>query len=853
CYDFIYYPKLMMKQELVLLLLKNDANTDNDLKQKLFKIPIIREWDLIVEYLLNLFSEATEKEFIPNYVYEYRKADQEIKIGSKHFFPSININHENYLKLAVSNRNTPIVKQLLDAHKIQPTLENYDPNVETLLHPKIALKDLDSEKLCDLLEEDGLELLKLFFLNEATEKEFIPNYVYEYRKADQEIQVGSKHFFPSININHENYLKLAVSNRNTPIVKQLLDAHKIQPTLENYDPNVETLLHPKIALKDLDSEKLCDLLEEDGLELLKLFFLNGAIKCSIRGNIFFGFCARGNIMFVKFLVENGIYIDETGGAPLRIAVKNRHFNVVKYLVKRGANASKCKDLDSFLLSQGYISDSTNQTTAKKKTSTDIEYTLQEACFGGYYDIVNSLVENGTDIYENNDIALKKASENGYLNVVEYLVENGADIHADQDWALGMASKSEHLDVVKYLVQKGANIQARENFALGIAFRNRHFDIVKYLVENGADFEAESHWSQIFREKNKYHDIVNYLVERGLDYYEFHNLHKRRTILEYTSEIGNLGAVKFLVENGADVHTSNDRALRYASIYGHSNVVKYLVENGADIHENNDITLKEASENGYLDIVEYLVENKADVNADNGQALIWASIYGYLNVVKFLVENGADVNANNDIALKGASENNKLDVVEYLVNNGADIHAGNDEALMWASFNGNLEMVKFLVENGVNINTEDNKALGWAIEHSFFEIVKYLVENGANVCANDCEALMSAVLKNNYSIVKFLVENGADIHANCDHALGLASQYGHFEIVKCLVENEKNKKTNYDDAVKWASKSGHLDIVKYLVKNGANINANIDYALWWAEENGHSEVVEYLKKIGYLYI
>ena len=42
-------------------------------------------------------------------------------------------------------------------------------------------------------------------------------------------------------------------------------------------------------------------------------------------------------------------------------------------------------------------------------------------------------------------------------------------------------------------------------------------------------------------------------------------------------------VKYLVENGADIHVNNDKALFHASRNNeHLEIVKYLVENGADI-------------------------------------------------------------------------------------------------------------------------------------------------------------------------------------------------------------------------------------------------------------------------------
>jgi ankyrin repeat protein len=72
-----------------------------------------------------------------------------------------------------------------------------------------------------------------------------------------------------------------------------------------------------------------------------------------------------------------------------------------------------------------------------------------------------------------------------------------------------------------------------------------------------------------------------------------------------SEQGNLAKVKYLIEQGADVHAYDYEALRLASHFGYIKVVKYLVSQGADIHEIEDFSLRYASELGHRDIVKYL--------------------------------------------------------------------------------------------------------------------------------------------------------------------------------------------------------------------------------------------------------
>ena len=109
----------------------------------------------------------------------------------------------------------------------------------------------------------------------------------------------------------------------------------------------------------------------------------------------------------------------------------------------------------------------------------------------------------------------------------------------------------------------------------------------------------------------------------------------------------------------------DQILGLASQDGHLIIVKYLVEQGADIHYNQSQALPLASENGHLTIVKYLVEHGAKVKSNNSEALMFASFNGHLSVVKYLVEQGSDIHAQDDDALRMANENGHLLVVEYL--------------------------------------------------------------------------------------------------------------------------------------------------------------------------------------------
>lgn len=82
--------------------------------------------------------------------------------------------------------------------------------------------------------------------------------------------------------------------------------------------------------------------------------------------------------------------------------------------------------------------------------------LREAAKRGYLDIVKCLIKNGANVNLNNSEALMWASNAGHIEVVKYLVENGANIN--NEYGLRWAAEEGHLEVVKFLSENGADVE-----------------------------------------------------------------------------------------------------------------------------------------------------------------------------------------------------------------------------------------------------------------------------------------------------------------------------------------------------------------------------------------------------------
>ncbi|WP_339041993.1 ankyrin repeat domain-containing protein [Spiroplasma endosymbiont of Apeira syringaria] len=117
-------------------------------------------------------------------------------------------------------------------------------------------------------------------------------------------------------------------------------------------------------------------------------------------------------------------------------------------------------------------------------------------------------------------------------------------------------------------------------------------------------------------------------------------------------------------------------------------------------------LIETVEVGDLEALKVLLENGADVNyedQDGNTSLMLAAESGFLEVVKVLLENGADVNyesqKNGNRPLMLATRRGNFEIVKHLIDNGADISykdCDGNTPLMFAAENGRIEIFNILL-------------------------------------------------------------------------------------------------------------------------------------------------------------
>ena len=130
--------------------------------------------------------------------------------------------------------------------------------------------------------------------------------------------------------------------------------------------------------------------------------------------------------------------------------------------------------------------------------------LHLAALHGYLDIVKWLIKKGANVNAKNrkeHTALHLAVHNAHKEVIRYLIQQGADINATEhegDTPLAWAAYKRQIEVVKQLIELGANIHSQNNFGntpLHWAAEKGYTDIVKLLIDYGANPQVEN-WKHL---------------------------------------------------------------------------------------------------------------------------------------------------------------------------------------------------------------------------------------------------------------------------------------------------------------------------------------------------------------------
>ncbi|GBN05336.1 Serine/threonine-protein phosphatase 6 regulatory ankyrin repeat subunit B [Araneus ventricosus] len=534
---------------------------------------------------------------------------------------------------------------------------------------------------------------------------------------------------------------------------------------------------------------------------------------------------NNTIEVVKVLIKNGAQVDaedKSGFTPLCLAVKNNDKEVVEMLIENGANIN-AKD----------------------------GYPLFSAISQGFYDIVEILMQNEKikiNMQIVNDITpLHVAAELGQRVIVETLIIKGADVNAVtadcKKTPLHNAASAGAAEVVKILLKKKAKINARAvdgSTPLHLAVYSGQANVVKMLNENGANVNIADYKNRTAIQLAAFHgklEIVKMLSE--LKTVSIHDkANDGFSLLHIAAQSGHLNIMKHLIEKGANINSENDagtKPIHFAAREGHADIVQFLLDldpTGKQLTVVGQTVVHYAVMGGQIDVLQFLIDRKHDINASSilGDLPIHMAVFtNNENILQILLHHGAFYNAiyNGCTPLKIAQKNNFVQCVDLLV-------------LVDKFFNAvkknNISEVESCIKNGVKVNVKnaDNiTPLHYACWKGYENIVDILLKNKANpniFGKGNCTPLHYAAKFNHFTIAKSLLLHGGIYNAISSNHKTPVDFTTHDEI--------KNLLELVDESFKKV-KNGNTEIIPILKKHK---NRNILRCILNAHDRGNKTLI-----------
>jgi ankyrin repeat protein len=255
--------------------------------------------------------------------------------------------------------------------------------------------------------------------------------------------------------------------------------------------------------------------------------------------------------------------------------------------------------------------------------------------------------------------LFKAIRDGDRSTIQALLQRGADVNArdeDRATALMHAAGDADLPMMKLLLEEGADVNATsKSGATALVWALHDVEKVKLLLNHGArDLDAALLGAADISGATP---VLKLLAEHGA------NLNSSKsgfTPLMAASRAGNLNAVRYLIDHGADVRarTKSGYTALFAALSwpGNAAVVQMLLEHGADA--NAEVEVSQPAHDQYTPVLlaalhadaeslERLLAKGGKSNTQGGDfgrtPLLVAATTGSEATVRLLLRAGADVN------------------------------------------------------------------------------------------------------------------------------------------------------------------------------------------------------------------
>ena len=384
----------------------------------------------------------------------------------------------------------------------------------------------------------------------------------------------------------------------------------------------------------------------------------------------------GNIKTVQKLIARGEDINDQGkntDLPIVIAVKNKHTEIIKYLIKKKAdlNSTKCKGLVGMVGKKNYDilelllrkKADPNQKNLEGKRSTPLLIFLEKNYPSKFILKLlrnradpNTIDKNGSNAFDYCKIT------NGDNNSAKYLLKYGTNInHKNQDGntPLMVAADKDNLKKVKWLIDNKASINELNNKKRTAFLQTRNEGVMKLLLDSMAcidyqDRKIRSHFEYAMMTSC---NITLKMIDSGvgIDYKNKEGENILTLITKCFPWRNNTKDVEKLIDAKVDLNSQCNKGrtpLMNAVLWGCDNIARLYLKRGADISvvSNSGCTTEfYASFSNINPSIEKLLRcdktNLSTMTTDEGKTALVMAV-GYKNpekVKKFVLEKTCDPN------------------------------------------------------------------------------------------------------------------------------------------------------------------------------------------------------------------
>ena len=277
-----------------------------------------------------------------------------------------------------------------------------------------------------------------------------------------------------------------------------------------------------------------------------------------------------------------------------------------------------------------------------------------------------------------------------------------DFHLNHEsYALAelIAGRHNQLEILTYLVELGAD---NHNEALIDSFSFKDFSTISYLISVGADvnYDHPTDKTPIYQAITyRSMDVVEYLGEMGARIDTSNPI-----LIKQAIRSGSELKMQYLVKMGVELSSLQkpivEFALRSIALNSsHSHLIRFLVENGADIHYDNELALLCTFANSSVPFTKLLLELGADLSRVFKKCTRESIRNQSQAHLQILLDNGIKIASIPGISYHVSKLKSPL-MIQMFLDEGLDPQ----ELLNRATFNGNEVVIETVLKSNPNLRS-----------------------------------------------------------------------------------------------------------------------------------------------------